>query len=133
MKTISRSAVAILVLSTLLVSTNLLWAYPHLLPNAPELPAEYRCASDEHRLELMLRVAHPLAEAIAASAQPGATRESIIAAASGTSVHEHNRFCANGGTDPKIERVKFIALRFDDAGRLVGASSEPCFNDLAPN
>lgn len=119
----SRSTVVISTLSLLLVATNLLWAYPHFSPPPPELAHEFRCAPDEHREELMSRYVQPLAAAIAASALQGSTKQSILAAAMSTEVPESNQFCI---PEPGVEEVQLIGLRFNEDGKLVGASPRRC-------
>ena len=119
----SRSAVTIISLVLLLTITNGMWAYNQFLPSAKENTHEYSCAPDEHRLEILERIAQPLESAIAAAAVPGATKQSVIAAASERNTPEINRFCVG---DQSAVTVDLVGLRFNASGQLVGASTQRC-------
>jgi hypothetical protein len=119
----SRSAIAILSLVMLLVISNGMWAYALSIPAQPESTREFSCAPDEHRFEIMQRIALPLESAIAASAIPGATKQSVISAASDTNTPVSNRFCVG---DPDTVTVGLVGLRFSENGKLIGASSKIC-------
>ncbi len=121
-ETMSYSKIIILVLAGLLVVTNALWAYALTAPGAPEAKAEYRCSIDEHRTELDQEIVYPLAAAIAASGRLGATKQSIVAAASNPSSVDH-QFCIRE-SDVVVKRR--VGLRFDANGKLVGASTMLC-------
>src|SRR5690606_30653842 len=115
----SQSRVVIISLTVLLVASNALWAYPLVFPRAPDPKPEYGCSPSEHRIELEREIVWPLTAAIAASAAPDATKQSVIAAASkGT-----YGFCIQ---DSDVIIAKRVALRFDDDGKLVGASTTIC-------
>ena len=119
----SRSAVALISLVLLLALTNGMWAYANFRPSQPESTHSYSCAPDEHRLEILERMAHPLESAIAASAAPGATKQSVVAAASERNTPEINRFCIG---DQDAVTIDLVALRFNDSGKLIGASTQRC-------
>jgi hypothetical protein len=119
----SRSSIAILSLVMLLALSNGMWAYALSSSAQPEQTHEFTCASDEHRLEVLERIAHPLESAIAASAAPGATKQSVVAAASDASTPLSNRFCIG---DQDVVTVDLVGLRFNENGKLIGASSKIC-------
>ena len=115
----SQSRIAIISLAVLLVASNALWAYPLVFPGTPESKPEYGCSASEQRVELERQIVWPLTAAIAASAAPGATKQSVVAAANkGT-----YGFCIR---DSDVIIAKRVALRFDDDGKLVGASTTIC-------
>jgi len=115
----SQSKIAIISLTALLIASNALWAYPLVFPRAPEPRQEYGCSPSEHRTELELEIVGPLTAAIAASAAPGATKQSVVAAAN---MGGHG-FCIQGSD---VIIAKRVALRFDDDGKLIGASTTVC-------
>ena len=115
----SQSRVVIISLTVLLVASNALWAYPLVFPNAPEPKPEYGCSPSEQRVELEREIVWPLTAAIAASAVPGATKQSVVAAANKSTYG----FCIR---DSDVIIAKRVALRFDDNGKLVGASTTIC-------
>ena len=107
----------------LLAISNGMWAYSLSLSSQPEQMHEFTCASDEHRSQILERIAHPLESAISASAAPGATKQSVLAAASDASTPLSNRFCIG---DQDSITVDLVGLRFNENGKLVGASSKKC-------
>ena len=108
----------------LLAITNGMWAYNlPIVSDLPEEAHEYSCAPDEHRMEIIEQVAHPLEAAIAASGVPGATKQSVVAAASEPNTPVSNRFCYD---DQDAVTVGLVGLRFNAEGRLIGASTKRC-------
>src|SRR4249919_1402758 len=114
----SRTRILVIVLATLLLGSNALWAYTLVFPKASEIKAEYGCSPSEEREELERLVVSPLKTAIAAAAAPGATKQSVISAASGKGEPGY-LFCIQ---DSDIIINKRVGLRFDRNGRLNGAS-----------
>jgi hypothetical protein len=119
MDRMSKSGAAIALLSVALVASNIWWlvSYGTTKAVSPE-----RLDSIASSLNLADRAVVQSIAAIDASAAPGATRASIIKA-----VREADRanqtICFN---DPGVVDAGAIGLKFDDSGRLVGATRGYC-------
>jgi hypothetical protein len=120
----SRTNIAITILFLLLVASNALWAAFVLrgeevviVPSPAAREREQQERIDGHRDEEAALFA-----AIEAAAAPGATRTQIIAAAQSARRGQES-LCMES---PGMERVGRIGLRFDDAGRLTGATTIFC-------
>ena len=119
----SGSRISLITLLLALVVSNAMWAYHVKSPRAPAAAPEYGCSYSEHRQELDREVVAPLTAAIAASAMPNATRESVVAAASGAGLNDSRYHFCMQESDHIVRRV---GLRFNGEGVLDGASTKPC-------
>jgi hypothetical protein len=120
MESMSKSAIAITLLSIALVASNIWWAIA-VQGNKKAVSPE-RLPSIASSLKLADRAVVQSFAAIQASAAPGATRASIIKA-----VREADR--ANQTTcfnDPGVVHLGAIGLKFDNSGRLIGATRGYC-------
>ena len=120
----SRSNIAITTLALLLLVSNALWAAFVLrgeeivvVPSPAARERELQERIDGHRDEQAAVFA-----AIEAAGAPGATRERIIAAAA-SARRDRELTCME---TPGVERVGRVGLRFDAAGRLIGATTTFC-------
>jgi hypothetical protein len=120
----SRANIAITTLALLLLATNALWAACVLRADEPTIVPS---ASARERTLYEQTLAHREEEAavfaaLEAAARPGATRAGILAAAAAARLGE-GALCMDA---PGIERVGRVGLRFDEAGRLTGATTTVC-------
>ena len=118
-----------MVLATTLALSNGFWAYRLILANRPtptpldQQRAPYaKLSCDCKLLELADRAVLQSFAAIQASAVPGATRATIINAVRAP-VRANQNICLE---DPGVVNVGSIGLKFDNSGRLVGATKGFC-------
>ena len=103
----------------LLVTSNAMWASRVSLENEPKAAPSYGCTESEQYGEILEELVQPLAAAVNASTRPGATKESILAAAADPSTD--NLTCVT----PADTRIGTFGLQF--AGeRLTGVSTLVC-------
>jgi len=107
----------------LLVTSNVLWALHSTREATPELPVSYGCTETEQYAEIREEQVRPLAAAVNASLNPGATRHSILAAATDASNWPEFLTCVID-SDSRIGQVG-LGLRFD-GDRLMAVSTEFC-------
>lgn len=127
--------ILIYVLAFLLVGSNLLWLESGLnqraKANEPALFAASSsnpdCYPNEVARDLYFKQLLPLSAAVKASAQRGATRESIVSAATkaaeDSSVARQANVCVNRND---VESVGSFGLQFDAQGRLIGIATSVC-------
>ena len=119
----SKSAVSVYILIALLVGTNAMWLYGVNRQNsALKTPIEVRCTRTEESTQIYDSIVLPLTDAIAAAAKPGASKESIVRAASFAGFGT-NPICMN---EPSVVGVRGVGLRFNDSGQLTGATVAHC-------
>ena len=119
----SRLRIMLTVSLLLLVVSNILWALRLSREESPVLPTSYGCTETEQYVETREGIVRPLAAAINASLTPGATQQSILAAATDTSIQHEHLTCVVD-SDSRIGQVS-LGLRFD-GDRLVAVSTEVC-------
>src|SRR5690606_17990822 len=117
----SRLRIALIASLLLLVASNVLWAVRLVREEAPELPRSYGCTEFEQYVELRQELVQPLAAAINSSLKPGATKESILTAATDASIRSESLDCVREA-DSDIG-VRAIGLRFD-GDKLIAVSTE---------
>jgi hypothetical protein len=118
----SKSNITLNALMLTLLVSNGLWAYALYAHRGPTHRPLLACASRAEFADQYDSVVLPLIAAISASAEPGADRDSIAGAAR-KAVHSRGSFCME---QPDVVRVRDVGLKFDQAGRLVGASITHC-------
>ena len=116
----SKSAAAIALLLILLVASNAWWATSRQPQRSTVGPEQLQSISDS--LKLADRAVVQSFAAIEASAAPGATKESILTAARQADRSKQN-ICFY---DLGVVKVGAIGLKFDNSGRLVGATRAYC-------
>jgi len=116
----SKSNIAIIVLAILLLASNGLWAYALSLGKEPSR-SPYKCDPSEATAEVYDEAVLPLEAAIAESASPNASRDSIVRAASQSKPGDGLSAC-----EKDLVRVRGIQLKFDGAGKLIGAKAGIC-------
>jgi hypothetical protein len=118
----SKTNISITALALALLASNALWAYAlsFYVPSRP-IP-RVTCPSNVRHSENCDAVIVPLLAAISSSADPGASRESIISAVA-QAQHSREMFCME---DYGVVQVRGIGLKFDSAENLVGATLMYC-------
>ena len=118
----NKTAILCFVLFGALIVSNSMWlsAYKSVpSPPAYQQPPPHVPENSEVDRELL----RPLKNAIAASAMPGATEQSIVSAA-----QSDRPIAMDCGHSPLATRVRGVSLFFNEQGKLVGATTEPCFD-----
>ena len=118
----NKTAILCFVLFGALILSNIMWLLAY---NSAPSPLAYRqaplyVASDSEVDRELLR---PLKNAIVASALPGATEQSIVSAA-----QSERPMAMDCGHSPLATRVRGVSLFFNEQGKLVAASTQPCFD-----
>jgi len=117
----SKSNIGIIVLAILLLASNGFWAYALSLGKEPSR-SPYKCEPSDATAEVYDEAVLPLEAAIAESASPRASRDSIVRAASKSKRGDGLSVCQ----EDDLIRVRGIQLKFDQAGKLIGATTEIC-------
>ena len=81
-----------------------------------------KCEPSEQTAEIYDEIVVPLMGAIESSAKPGATKDSVISAASFSDLGDDG-LCMD---DQRVVRVHGVGLIFDGSERLVGATATLC-------
>lgn len=118
----SKANISITALALALLASNALWAYAlsFYVPSRP-IP-RMNCPSNVRYSEHCNAAIVSLLAAISSSADPGASRESIINAVA-QAQHSREVFCME---DSDVVQVRGIGLKFDSAENLVGATLTYC-------
>ena len=117
----SKSNIAIIVLAITLIASNGLWVYASSFGKEP-LRSPSKCEPSEAIAEVYDEAVLPLEAAIAESASPRASRDSIVRAASQSKRGDGLSVCQ----EDDLVRVRGIQLKFDQAGKLIGAATGIC-------
>ena len=118
----SKSRIAIIALACALVISNTLWAYSLTFGKVPEPAAQMKCEPSEQTAEIYDAIVVPLMGAIESSANPGATKDSVVSAASLSNLRDDS-LCMD---DQRVVRVHGVGLIFDKSEKLVGATATQC-------
>ena len=118
----SKSRITIIVLACALIVSNALWARSLSFGKEAETMAAMKCVQSEEIAEVYDNVVGPLLDAIASSAEPGATKASVVFDAS----HAQFRYRTPCMDDERVTRVHRIGLIFNESERLVGATTKLC-------
>ena len=105
----------------LLIVSNAMWAFRLARERGPEVPSSYGCTKTEQYGEIRQELVQPIAAAVNASVMPGATKQSILAAARGMYSSAEILTCVI----PSDTSIGPFGLRFD-GDRLVAVSTLTC-------
>jgi hypothetical protein len=119
----SKSNIAVIVLVITLIASNGLWAYASMSGNTPARSSDLKSEQNKPTVDAYYDAILPLEAAIAASASPHASRESIVSAASGSRRPDKPGTCM---WDKDVVRVRGVGLQFDRSGKLIGATTSDC-------
>jgi hypothetical protein len=118
----SKTRISIIALALALLASNALWAYALSFYVVPTPVPPVTCPPKVRYSENCGAAILPLLAAISSSAEPGASRDSIISAVA-QAQYSREAFCIE---DYGVVRVRGIGLKFDSGGNLVGATLTYC-------